>query len=390
MPLRYTAHRRAQADPSLADDFSPAAAQRVRRFHAGFAEYAPTPLVSMPDTAAALGLGALWVKDESRRFGLNAFKALGASWAIGSLLGERAGLKDVLPADLERPELKRLAAGITFVTATDGNHGHGVAWTARRLGARCEVFMPKGSSPRRVERIRAQGALVTVTDVNYDAAVTLAMARARQAGALLVQDTSREGYEEIPRRIMQGYTTMGLEALEQLGGQRPTHVLLQAGVGSMAAAMAAFFAAACGPQGPKVIVVEADAADCLRRTAEAADGRLHAVGGSLDTIMAGLACGEPCSAAWPCLDAFADGFAAIPDGAAALGMRMLGNPAGNDPRVISGESGAAGMGLIAASMRDPALRERMGLGADARVLLLSTEGDTDPEHYRKVVWDGTY
>lgn len=353
--------------------YAPEAARAVRAFHRTLPGYAATPLHALPGLAGAMGIGALRVKDESPRFGLNAFKALGGSYAIHTLL------KD---------------APQTFVTATDGNHGRGVAWAARVLGQRAVVYMPKGSAVERLENIRAQGAEASILDMPYDDAVRYARRQAEANGWVLVQDTAWPGYTDIPRRIMQGYTTMGLEIIEALGDRRPTHVFLQAGVGSMAGAMAAFFAAAYGKDRPKVIVVEPFTADCIFRTARADDGALHfCPGEEMHTIMAGLCCGEPCSIAWDLLREHADFALRIRDDVAATGMRVLGNPLPGDERVVSGESGASTTGALFELATNPACageRARIGLDGNAEVLVISTEGDTDRKNYRDIVWRGKY
>ena len=353
--------------------------------------YAPTPLAQLPATAKALGLGAVYVKDESYRFGLNAFKVLGGSYAIGKYMAEKLDIP--LHYDqLTAPESKAALGDMTFVTATDGNHGRGVAWAAREFGCKSVVYMSKGSALERLENIRAAGADASITELNYDDAVRLANANAEKYGWIMVQDTAWEGYEDIPTWIMQGYTTMGLEAARQLP-EKPTHIFLQAGVGSMAAAIAGLFASLYGEDRPIVTIVEPNKADCLYRTAEADDGQRHFVTGDMDTIMAGLACGEPCSIGWRVLADYADHFLSCPDYVAAKGMRILGNPARRDDRVISGESGASAFGCVAEIMQNPALahmKEAIGLDETSRVLFFSTEGDTDRENYRRIVWDGLY
>jgi len=369
-------------------------AEKVQRFHASFPVYKETPLVSLQHTAAALGLAGLQVKDESYRFGLNAFKVLGGSYAIGNCLADRLGT-DIASLPYEKmisPEVHARLGDVTFVTATDGNHGRGVAWTASQLHQHSVVFMPKGSAKERLDNIRAEGAEATITEYNYDDAVRLANQKAEEQGWIMIQDTAWEGYENIPRWIMQGYGTMALEAYRQLT-EKPTHIFLQAGVGSMAGAVAGFFSAIYGEERPIITIVEPDQADCLFRTAKADDGRLHPVKGEMNTIMAGLACGEPCSIGWEVLKNCADHFLSCPDYVAAKGMRLLGNPVRPDERVISGESGAATVGAVAAIMTDPELADlarKLELNADSRVLCFSTEGDTDRENYRAVVWDGRY
>jgi len=376
------------------DFLSPERAHAIRDFHKSFPMYAPTPLAQLPETAKLLGLGGLYVKDESYRFGLNAFKVLGGSYAIGSYLAGKLGkdISELSFAQLTAPETTEQLGELTFVTATDGNHGRGVAWTANQLGQKSVVYMPKGSAPERLANIRAEGSDASITELNYDDAVRLAGRQAQEQGWVLVQDTAWEGYEDIPTRIMQGYCTMGLEAYEQLP-EKPTHIFLQAGVGSMAGAIAGLFAGLYGEDRPIVTIVEPNKADCIFRTARANDGKLHFVTGDMDTIMAGLACGEPCSIGWNVLRDYADHFISCPDYVAAKGMRILGNPAGQDDRVISGESGASCFGCVAEIMLNPNLthiREKLGLNKTSRVLFFSTEGDTDRENYKAIVWDGKY
>lgn len=365
-------------------------AQRARRFHSTFPQYEATPLVSLSALADMAGVASIHVKDESFRFGLNAFKVLGGSYSIGRCIGERLGLSahEITYDKLISPEAFKKTGKLTFVTATDGNHGRGVAWTAARLGHDSVVYMPKGSARERLENIRKEGARAEITDMNYDDAVRFASSQAEKNGWIMVQDTAWEGYENIPRWIMEGYMTMALEACEQLQGTEPTHIFLQAGVGAFTGSMAGFFSSVFSNK-PVITVVEPDKADCIYRTAAANDGRLHTVSGDMDSMMAGLCCGEPCSLGWEVLSRRADHFISMPDEIAALGMRILGNPAGNDPRVISGESGAAGLGFAAAVLMKESLKdikEKIGLNEDSRILCISTEGDTDRANYRKVVW----
>ena len=373
-------------------------AQRVRHFHQSFPEYSVTPLVKLEVLAEELGVQSIYVKDESYRFGLNAFKVLGGSYAIAREIGRLLGLKEeeLTLGRLLAPDVKERLGTLTFVTATDGNHGRGVAWTAQRLGHRAVVFMPKGTAAERLENIRRLGAEASITNVNYDDTVRLARAYAAEHKGIVVQDTSWEGYDEVPLHIMQGYTTMGSEIVEQLqayGNIKPTHVFLQAGVGAMAGAMAGFIADYYKERRPLITIVEPNQADCIYRTALANDGQLHAVGGALDSIMAGLCCGEPCSLGWRQLAAYADNFIAMPDRAAALGMRVLGRPMGSDAAVVAGESGAAGFGLAMAALWEQDLAElKRSLQLDAKsvILCISTEGATDVANYRRIMWEGAW
>ena len=365
-------------------------AEKTSRFHAGLPGYAPTPLVERPALAARLGVGKFWVKDESHRFGLNAFKALGGSYAMGKYLAKRLGKElDELTFDqLCGEETRRELGEITFVTATDGNHGRGVAWSARLLGQKSVVYMPKGSAQERLENIRAQGAQAEITPYNYDDAVRLADRMGKEHGWVLVQDTAWPGYEEIPAHIMQGYTTLAREIAQQLQGEIPTHLFLQAGVGSFAGAVLGYFTALWGEKRPVTVIVEPDKADCVFRSAQANDGKPRFVTGDMDSMMAGLCCGEPCTISWEIIDAYADAFISCGDGYSAQGMRLLGRPEGEDPCVISGESGAVGAGVVEAILSEErlsGLREALGLDENAKVLIISTEGDTDKANYQKIV-----
>ena len=262
---------------------SPAQGKKAARFHSGMEGYKPTPLVSLDALASQLGLGKLWIKDESHRFGLNAFKALGGSYAMAKYLCRRLDIPlDEKAFDILRSQDTLAKLGqITFVTATDGNHGRGVAWSARLLGHKAVVYMPAGTAAERLENIRAQGAQADIMDFNYDDCVRLASRMADEQGWVLVQDTAWEGYEDIPTGIMQGYCTMAGEAAEQMAPLSPTHLFLQAGVGSMAGAVAGYFAARFEDAPPVTVVVEPDRADCHYRTA-LADGRYELNdGGSL-------------------------------------------------------------------------------------------------------------
>ncbi len=385
-------------EASAAAQFGLAAAEKARRFHQSFPGYAPTPLAKLSALAESLGVAGIYVKDESRRFGLNAFKGLGGSYCLGRYIAERMGLDiDELPFEkMTSKDVKEALGEITFVTATDGNHGRGIAWTAHMLGQKAVVFMPKGSVEERLENIRRLGAQAEITEFNYDQTVAYAAECEKKYGWVLVQDTAWEGYETIPGWIMEGYTTMALEAVEQLETVKPTHIFLQAGVGAMSGAVTGFFADYYrNAEKPVITIVEPDQADCVYRTARAADGKLHTVDGDMRTIMAGLACGVPCTIGWDVLSKYADCFVSMPDWVAAQGMRILGNPMGDDPKVISGESGASAFGFVTELLRGKSkelagLKDQLGITRDSRILCFSTEGDTDRENYRQIVWDGAY
>ncbi|MDR2922160.1 MAG: diaminopropionate ammonia-lyase [Treponema sp.] len=366
-------------------------------FHRSFPGYERTPLVSLSNLAELFGIKGIYIKDESFRFGLNAFKALGGSYAIARYIAKRLG-RDIAEIDyntLVSDETRRKLGDITFYTATDGNHGRGVAWAANRLRQKSVVFMPKGSSHIRLQAILDEGAQACITDLNYDDAVRLANSRAREdPSGVMVQDTAWDGYEEIPGWIMQGYGSMAVEAMGQLretGIERPTHVFVQAGVGSLAGAVIGYFANLFPNNPPVMTVVEASAANCLYISSLA--GKLIRVRGNLSTIMAGLACGEGNAISWEILRNHARFFVSAPDWVASRGMRVLAVPVKGDENLISGESGAVTTGLLFTLMRNDEyrdLREALGMNSESVVFLFSTEGNTDPEKFRDVVWDGEF
>ncbi len=370
----------------------------VRRFHKSFPQYSVTPLRDLSNLSKELDVANIWVKDESYRFGLNAFKVLGGSYAIGRYICEKTkmGLENLTYNNLVSEVIKTKLGDTVFVTATDGNHGRGVAWVARELAHKSVVFMPKGSAEMRLENIKKEGAEAYITEYNYDGAVEIANEYAKKNNGVMVQDTAWEGYEKIPQWIMQGYATIADEIEEQLKSlnfDKPTHVFLQAGVGSFAAAILGYFVDRYRNDRPITTIVEPDKANCIYKSAMINDGKPHTVTGNMDTIMAGLACGKPNTIGWEILRDYADMFISCPDYVAARGMRILANPIADDNRIISGESGAVGMGLISLIGQKPeyeGIRDKLKLDKNSRILIISTEGDTDIEGYRKVVWDGKY
>lgn len=393
--IKITHFERINAGLSDVSRFGKENAEKVKAFHSSFPGYEPTPLAKLDNLAKSLSVKSIRVKDESHRFGLNAFKVLGGSFAIGSYLADVLGI-DIAQLPYEKmtsEEIKNKLGEITFITATDGNHGRGVAWTANRLGQKSVVYMPKGTAAERLENIRKLGSDANIMDLSYDDCVRLSKETAAKNGWVVVQDTSWEGYEEIPAKIMEGYTTMALEAVEQLDGEKPTHVFLQAGVGAMPGAITGFFAALYGEDRPVITIVEPHGANCIYRTAEANDGQLRFVTENMETIMAGLCCGEPCKIAWDVLRDHADNFISMPDYVAAQGMRMLASPLDGDDRVVSGESGASTFGFVTELLRRDDLeemRKTLKIDENSVILCFSTEGDTDRENYRKIVWDGAW
>lgn len=375
--------------------FTKEVAAGARAFHSRIPGYRPTPLISLPHLAAACGVRRIFIKDESRRFGLGAFKVLGGSYALARVVARDIGA-EVEDINFETMS-QRQPGQYTFVTATAGNHGIGIAWSARKMGQRAIVYMPKGAARASVERVRALGADCIVTEVNYDDTVKLAHAAAAQKGYVLVQDTAWAGYETIPTWISQGYTTMAAEALEQLHADfavdAPTHVFLQAGVGAMAGGVLGYLENTLGPGRFRTIISEPETAACLYASAFSAEQALIPIRGSLDSIMAGLACGEVNPVTWPILKSNTLAFATADDSVAATGMRILGNPLHDDPAVTSGPSGAINVGLLYAMTKHEEaerIRALLGLSAGSKVLIFNTEGGTNEELYRRVVWDGAY
>jgi diaminopropionate ammonia-lyase len=342
----------------------------VRRFHASLPGYAPTPLHALPGLARELGTGHIYLKDEAHRFGLQAFKALGASWAMHRL--QQQG---------------RLVG--TVSSATDGNHGRAVAWAARRLGLQAKIFMTAHSSRRRVEAIRAEGADVLLVEGTYDDAVRMCAQRSAAEGWQVVADVGYEGYLEIPEWITEGYGTLLDEVDEQLAERAlpdPDVVIIQAGVGGIAAAVVQHYGAREGR--PMIAVVEPVDADPLLESALTPAAQPVPSRGRQHSIMACLNCGEVSLTAWPLLRRGVDVFFSIEDRYAEAAMRRLAAPQGADPRIVAGESGAAGPGGLIALMSDERLvaaRHALGLGPDRTVLLINTEGAVDPEAYFRIV-----
>lgn len=364
-------------------------------FHQTIPNYKPTPLYQLPNLAKQLGINNIFVKDESQRFELKAFKVLGGSFAMAKYIAKVLG-EDIskLPFDkITSDQIRHSIPPITFATTTDGNHGRGVAWTANKLKQKSVVYMPKGSAQERLEAIQREGATASITDLNYDDAVRMTAEQAKQHQWIVVQDTAWPSYEDIPLWIMQGYGSLMLEVQQQLAQSLPTHLFIQAGVGSLAAAVQSMVINTYGDKAPKVVVVEADSADCFYRSAKSQTGHAVPVGGDLFTVMAGLACGEANSISWPILRDYAAAFASCPNYVATRGMRILANPLGDDPRIISGESGAVTTGLLSILMQSDnyqTVREQLELDGNSQVLVVSTEGDTDPQRYLDIVWDGEF
>ena len=376
-------------------NFSEEVAGKVHRFHQQLPNYMPTQLVPLNGLAQSWGIGDIFVKDESTRFDLKAFKVLGGSYAVAQLICQKLGmrLEETEYPYLVSDEVRSRIGRMTLTTATDGNHGRGIAWVAQQLGQEVVIYMPKGIVPSRVENIRAHGASVEVTDLNYDDAVRLANSMAEKNGWHMIQDTSWEGYEEIPLWIMQGYMTMCKEAVDQMDkiNATPTHVFIQAGVGAMSGAVVGYLVNKFRDRSPRFIIMEPNNAACIFASATAGDGKPHAVTGDLDTIMAGLACGEPNLISWPILRDFPSAYVCCDNYVAANGIRILANPVGGDSAVEAGESGSVGIGLLDLLANHSAfkeIKEALDIGPDSKLLFFNTEGATDPVNYREILWYG--
>lgn len=391
--IRLKENRYINTDSTRGDEaFSKVIRQKVYNYHQSLPGYQMTPLESLDQLAGHLQIDKLWVKNEAGRFDLNAFKGLGASYAVAAYFAERLNL------DLENLSFEELnheisrADKVTLATATDGNHGKSLAWAARLFNQDAIVYMPKGSSPERLKAIRSEGARAEMTELNYDATVKLIAEEAEEEGWVVIQDTAWEGYEKIPLWIMQGYSTLVSEIRGQLAEELETvtHVILQAGVGSFAAAVLSSLLSELPDKEVQFIIVESDQADPFFQSAHRKDGQAVSVEGDLATIMAGLACGKASSTAWEVLKEKADFFASCSDEVSARGMRVLGNPLLGDPAIRAGESGAVPVGFLYEVIQNPHyqdLKTSLSLSKHARVLVINTEGDTDPENYRKIVWN---
>ncbi|SDB09834.1 diaminopropionate ammonia-lyase [Belnapia rosea] len=356
--------------------------RRAREEITGWEGYAPTPLVPLEEVARAARVAAVHWKDEGGRFGLGSFKALGGAYAVMRLLQAELARRGVANAatgaELAAGTHKEATGAITVTCATDGNHGRSVAWGAGRFGARCVIFVHEGVSQGRRDAIAAYGAEIRVVPGTYDDAVRAAQREANDRGWFVVSDTSYAGYTEVPRDVMQGYRLMAEEAAESIPAP-PTHVFIQGGVGGLAAAVSVQMRARYGLDGPRLVVVEPERAACLMASAEA--GEATSIEGDLDTLMAGLACGEPSLLAWQELERAGFAFMAIPDASAVDAMRLL---ARRQPPLVAGESAVAGLAGLLLAAREPFSRSALGLGAESRILLFGTEGATDPELYAKL------
>lgn len=355
-----------------------------------WSDYAATPLRSLPGLARAAGIAGIWYKDEANRFGVGSFKALGGAYGVQRVLQRTLHEHHGVEASVEElveGRYRELTQALVVTCATDGNHGRAVAWGARRFGCRAVIYLPQHAHPERAAAIAALGAEVVMVDGSYDDAVDRAIRDAESVNRLtngpgaadprrdrlLVADTGDPDTAPVALDVMHGYTVITREVLDQLSaGELPTHVFVQAGVGGLAAAVIAPLWWRFGPDRPVTVVVEPTRAACLMAAAEA--GRPHRIAGDIDSFMACLSAGEASGAAWPVVGEGADAFLAIPDEGARDAMRAMIRGDFGDERVQVGESGVAGVAGLLALAEKAAWRGAVGLGPDARVLVIGTEG----------------
>lgn len=380
LPVRYYLNPRARRDlpygPEESAILNAEAHREAFREISAWDSYAPTPLHTIPGLARTLGIGTLWYKDEGSRMGLGSFKALGGSYGVFQVLRRllaRGGRGPVTSADILSGAFATGLSGVTVTCASAGNHGKSVAWAARMFGCRSRIFLPRGTAEARVEAIRSFGAKVVLVDGTYDDAVVESARTAEEKGWYVVSDTAYMGYEDIPRHIMQGYTVMIREALEQMSPDAPTHCFVQGGVGGLAGAVTAHLRENLPLEDrPVIIVVEPAEADCLLESALA--GRWTPSRGSLLTTMSCLACRKPSTLAWQILDRGADAFLTIPDYAAEETVELL---AEMEPGIRTQPAGASGTAGLVAATYEPTLSEPLGLGRDSRVLVFGSEGPSE-------------
>ena len=345
--------------------------------------YEPTPLHQLVQLSQATGVDKIFYKDESRRFDLKSFKALGGAYAVARQLqariyqrsGENAAIDELLG---ER--YQSIIDEVVISCATDGNHGRSVAWGCQMFGCRCVIYIHRDVSEGRQQAMQALGAEVIRIDGNYDASVKQADSEASLHQRIIVSDTSYPGYMEIPKDVALGYTVMLAEAVDQMQGSIPTHVFIQAGVGGLAAAVCAYFWELWGKQRPRFIVVEPEQANCLQQSARS--GKPVVVEGDLDTLMAGLSCGEVSTLAWEILKTGANDFMTVSENAVVPCMRLL---ADGEPAIEAGESAVAGLAALVAARDDSAMSGALGLDQSSRIFVIGTEGATDPELYQKLL-----
>lgn len=364
----------------------PLETQAIRDQISHWPGYSVTPLHKLDGLAREICLDRLWYKDESQRFGLKSFKALGGAYAIAKQVRARVLQETGLEAsemDLLSAKYHSITQQMVMTCATDGNHGRSVAWGCQLFGCRCVIYIHRDVSSGRASAMQQLGAEIVRIDGNYDDAVRQAAGDAVIHGRLVISDTSYPGYVDIPRDVIMGYTVMLAEIAEQLAGEVPTHVFVQAGVGGLAASVCGFFWDLWQEKRPRFVVVEPEQANCLQMSARR--GKPTVVTGSLETMMAGLACGEVSLAAWEVLGAGVNDFLTVSETSVPETMRLLAQGFGGDPSIEAGESAVAGLGALITVRNSQKQALQLGLDSNSRVLILGTEGATDPALYKKLI-----
>ena len=349
-------------------------------------EYRATPLHSLDHLAKDIRVEKIWYKDESKRFHLKSFKALGGAYAVARQLQARvaeATGKEPAMQDLLDRKFDDIIGKLIVSCATDGNHGRSVSWGCQMFGCQCVIYIHRDVSQGRQQAIEAFGATVNRITGNYDESVKQADADAKLHGRIIVSDTSYEGYMEIPKDVALGYTVLLSESVEQMGDEVPTHVFIQGGVGGLASAVCAYFWELWGDRRPRFIVVEPENANCLQESAR--QGSPVVVEGDLDTLMAGLACGEVSALAWEVLSIGANDFMTVNDASVPLTMQLLARGFNGDPSIEAGESAVAGLAALITARHSEEDSQRLGLDESSRVFILGTEGATDPEVYTRLL-----
>lgn len=376
---------RTPLEPHDAETLGVAAAAEVERFLSYRENNAETPLVFLPGLARDLGVGSIHMKDEGFRLNLGSFKALGGSYAVIRLVLEEAGRqlsRHIDVPELHAPDVAAVAETMTVACATDGNHGRSVAQGAKLVGARAVIFVHSGVSDERVAAIARFGADMIRVEGTYDDSVREAARIAAERGWTIVSDTSWPGYERIPGLVMQGYTAILREALRKLP-EPPTHVFIQSGVGGIAAAVAGHLAIVMGDARPVFTVVDPGRAACIVESARA--GHPVTIPHGEPTVMAMLECYEPSLVAWRILSRVADAFMTVDEDDAVNIMKRLAHPVTGDPAVVAGESGGVGLAGLIKAIGNEEIKAALRLGRQSRVLLINTEGATDPVRYKEIV-----
>lgn len=354
-----------------------------------------SPLIELKEMSQFLGLNKIYVKDENRRCNLKSFKILGATYAISKYICNELNIRidEITFENLKQKEIKEQVGDIIFTTCSDGNHGRAVAWASNQLGYNSVIYLNKGTDKSRADAIEELGGKAIITELNYDDTVRYANKIAKENEWIVIQDTSWEGYNDIPVWIMRGYSKMVQECINELEGSNslPTHIFVQAGVGAMAGGVTAFLANYFNEENmPLITIVEPTNAACYFESCSANDGDIHTISGELESIMVGLACGEPVKEGWDVIKNYASHFIKCHDHMAIQGMKIFKVPLHGDESITSGESGAVSMGLIYNIMLNPEykyIKDMLNLNDESMILLFSTEGDTAPLKYRKIIWE---